>query len=131
MRSRFVETMLSTIARTGIVVMDRLLHHFLSKFVRRGTISFTTAGGSTFTCGDGTGTPVKARFLTKSAEIRILLHPELALGEAFMDGSFVVEQGSIADILAVLMDQPDVLPDWAKPQHLLARAGFKTYVDRS
>jgi cyclopropane-fatty-acyl-phospholipid synthase len=102
--------MLSTIARTGIVVMDRLLRHFLSKFIRRGTISFTTAGGSTFTCGDGTGTPVKARFLTRSAEIRILLHPELALGEAFMDGQFVVEQGSLADLLAILMGQPEVLP---------------------
>src|SRR5262249_952866 len=29
---------------------------------------------------------------------------------AFMDGTFVVEQGSIADVLAILLDQPDVLP---------------------
>ncbi len=90
--------------------MDRLLRYSLTKFIRRGAISFTTADDSTFTCGDGTGTPVKARFLTRSAEIRILLHPELALGEAFMDGQFVLEQGSIADLLAILMDQPKVLP---------------------
>jgi cyclopropane-fatty-acyl-phospholipid synthase len=96
--------------------MDRLLRLFLSRFIRRGSITFTTANGTRFTCGDGTGIPLAARFLTRRTQIRILLNPELALGEAFMDGSFVVEQGSIADILAVLLDQPDVLPDWAKPQ---------------
>jgi cyclopropane-fatty-acyl-phospholipid synthase len=96
--------------------MDRLLRLFLSRFIRRGSITFTTANGTRFTCGDGTGIPLAARFLTRRTQIRILLNPELALGEAFMDGGFVVEQGSIADILAVLMDQPDVLPGWAKPQ---------------
>jgi len=96
--------------------MDRLLRHFLSRFIRRGSMTFTTASGAKFTCGDGTGAPVAARFLTTEAEIRILLHPELALGEAFMEGTFVVEQGSIADALTILMDQPKVLPGWAKPQ---------------
>lgn len=96
--------------------MDRLLRRFLSQFIRRGSITFTTASGAKFTCGDGTGVPVAARFLTPQAEIRILLNPELALGEAFMDGSFIAEQGSIADVLAILMDQPDALPQWAKPR---------------
>jgi cyclopropane-fatty-acyl-phospholipid synthase len=96
--------------------MDRLLRRCLSQFIRRGSITFTTASGAKFTCGDGTGTHVAARFLTVQAEISILLHPELALGEAFMDGSFVVEEGSLADVLAVLMDQPGILPSWAKLQ---------------
>jgi len=96
--------------------MDRLLRHLLSEFIRRGSISFTTSRGARFTCGDGTGIPVIARFLTRGAEIRILLHPELALGEAFMDGTFVIEQGSIADALAILLDQPGILPSWAKHQ---------------
>ncbi|CCE07101.1 putative cyclopropane-fatty-acyl-phospholipid synthase (Cyclopropane fatty acid synthase) (CFA synthase) [Bradyrhizobium sp. STM 3843] len=33
-----------------------------------------------------------------------------------MDGSFVVEHGSIADVLATVMDQPDAVPRWAKLQ---------------
>jgi cyclopropane-fatty-acyl-phospholipid synthase len=45
-----------------------------------------------------------------------LLNPELALGEIYMDGTFVVEQGSIADALAILLDQPEILPRWAKLQ---------------
>jgi cyclopropane-fatty-acyl-phospholipid synthase len=96
--------------------MDRLLRRFLSQFIRRGSITFTTANGARFTCGDGTGIPLAARFLDRRTQIRILLNPELALGEAFMDGSFIVEQGSIADVLAILTDQPDVLPSWAKPR---------------
>src|SRR6201996_6965923 len=96
--------------------MDGLLRYFLSRFIRRGTMSFTTASGARFTCGDGTGKPVAARFRTTDAERRILLNPELALGETFMDGTFVVEQGSIADALEILLGQPDVLPGWAKPQ---------------
>jgi cyclopropane-fatty-acyl-phospholipid synthase len=94
--------------------MDPLLHSLLTKFIRRGSVSFTTANGIKFTCGDGTGDPVHVRFVTAEAERKIMLNPELALGEAFMDGTFVVERGTIADALAILMDQPTVLPRWAK-----------------
>jgi cyclopropane-fatty-acyl-phospholipid synthase len=96
--------------------MDRLLRYFLDQFIRRGAMTFTTASGAKFTCGDGSGEPVCVRFLTADAERRVLLNPELALGEVYMEGSFVVENGSIADALAILMDQPQILPRWAKLQ---------------
>ncbi|MDB5515654.1 MAG: cyclopropane-fatty-acyl-phospholipid synthase [Tardiphaga sp.] len=96
--------------------MDRLLRFFMSRFIRRGSITFATASGATFTCGDGTGDPVAVRFLTKAAEQRILLDPELALGELYMDGTLVIERGTMADVLAVALNQPDMLPRWAKLQ---------------
>src|SRR5580704_4105642 len=96
--------------------MDRLLRYFLKQFIRRGAMTFTTASGAKFDCGDGTGEPVAVRFLTADAERRVLLNPELALGEVFTEGTFVVEQGSIAGALAILMDQPEMLPRWAKLQ---------------
>jgi cyclopropane-fatty-acyl-phospholipid synthase len=96
--------------------MDRLLRYFLQQFIRRGAMTFTTASGAKFSCGDGTGEPVCVRFLTPEAERRVLLNPELALGEVYMEGTFVVENGSIADALAILMDQPEILPRWAKLQ---------------
>src|SRR5260370_25086976 len=103
-----------TFASTGslnlVVSMDRLLRYFLKQFIRRGAMTFTTASGAKFSCGDGTGEPVFVRFLTTDAERRVLLNPELALGEVYMEGSFVVENGSIADALAILMDQPEILP---------------------
>jgi cyclopropane-fatty-acyl-phospholipid synthase len=96
--------------------MDRLLRFFMGQFIQRGVMTFTTANGVTFTCGDGTGKPVAVRFLTAAAERRVLLDPELALGELYMDGTFVVEHGSIAEVLAVALDQPEMLPRWAKLQ---------------
>jgi cyclopropane-fatty-acyl-phospholipid synthase len=109
-----------TLASTGslslVVSMDRLLRYFLKQFIRRGAMTFTTASGTRFTCGDGTGERVCARFLTTDAERRVLLNPELALGEVYTEGSFVVEHGTIADALAILLDQPEILPRWAKLQ---------------
>jgi cyclopropane-fatty-acyl-phospholipid synthase len=111
----------------AVISMDRLLRVFLSRFIRRGSMVFTTASGEKFTCGDGTGKTIFARFLTAAAQRRVLLNPELALGEIYMDGDFVIENGSIADALAILLDQPDVLPSWAKPQwwlrYLVRRVG--------
>ena len=94
--------------------MDRLLRYFMQQFIRRGAMNFTTASGASFSCGDGTGKPVSVRFMTREAERRALLNPELAFGEVYMDGTFVVEDGSIADALAVLLDQPEILPRNAK-----------------
>jgi cyclopropane-fatty-acyl-phospholipid synthase len=75
----------------------------------------TTAGGMKFSVGDGFGEPVEVRFVTADAQRKILVNPELGLGEAYMNGEFVVERGTIADALATLLDQPDLLPHWAKP----------------
>src|SRR4029077_6337970 len=107
--------------------MDRLLRLFLQQFIRRGAMTFTTADGDKFTCGDGTGQHVFVRFLNVEAERRILRNAELALGETYMDDTFVVENGSIADALAILMDQPEMLPRWTKLQwwlrYLIRHAG--------
>lgn len=97
-----------------MLLMDRLLRYFLSQFIRRGSVAFTTSSGATFTCGDGTGQTVAVRFKTAAAERHLLLDPELALGEIYTDGDFVVERGSIADLLAIALDQPDMLPRWSK-----------------
>lgn len=94
--------------------MDRLLHFFLSQFIRRGSVTFTTASGATFTCGDGSGPPVAVRFTSTADERHLLLDPELVLGELYTDGALIMERGSIADLLAVALDQPDMVPRWAK-----------------
>jgi cyclopropane-fatty-acyl-phospholipid synthase len=104
-------------------VMDRLLRYFLTTGVRRGSLTVATASGSVFHCGDGSGVPIKVRFTTRSAVRRLLIDPELAFGELYMDGELLIEQGSIADLLALLLGQPDSgAPHWAKPQSMLRRA---------
>ena len=101
--------------------MDRLLALALRPFIRRGNLRITSARGATYHFGDGSGSPVAVRLTTPSAVRRILRNPELYLGEAYMDGSLVVEQGSIADLLGILLGQnlTGAPPAWAWPQWML------------
>jgi len=100
--------------------VDRLLGTLLGRFVRCGSLTVTTAADRTYTLGDGSGRPLAVRFTTKSAQRAALLDPELKLGEAYMDGTFVVDQGSIADVLALLLRQDHIsAPNWALPPRLI------------
>ncbi|HEX5509899.1 MAG TPA: cyclopropane-fatty-acyl-phospholipid synthase family protein [Pseudolabrys sp.] len=100
--------------------MDRLLQFLLKTFIRRGSFRVTTSQGTIFTVGDGTGRRAAVRFVTRGAEWAILLDPELKLGECYMDGTFVVEQGSIVDVLAVALGQENgEMPRWANPRRAL------------
>jgi len=85
--------------------MDRLLRWALKKVIRTGNLRVITAGGWVFTAGDCTGKPLAICFTTRRAERGVLMYPELRFGEAYMDGEITVEQGSIADVLALLMGQ--------------------------
>ena len=100
--------------------MGRLLLLLLRRFLRRGCFAITTAAGSTYNFGDGSGPPVAVRFTTSKALRTVLLDPELKLGEAYMDGTMIVERGTVADVLAVLMRQDyGGAPKWALPPQLL------------
>ena len=77
--------------------------------------------------GDGSGKPVAVRFTSVGAELGVLLDPELRLGEAFMDGTFVIEEGTIADFVSLALSQKAKgnLPKWAQPQWLARRLWYR------
>jgi cyclopropane-fatty-acyl-phospholipid synthase len=101
--------------------MDRLLRAALERLVRAGNLRITTADGTTFALGDGSGRPAAIRFTTRAAQRSILIDPELKFGEAYMNGMIVVEDGSIADVLAIVLGQgrDGKPPLWARPQWLV------------
>ena len=98
--------------------MDQFLRWAFRTLVKRGQLQVTTSRGTGFTVGDGTGTRVAVRFTSPRAERAVLLNPELKLGEAYMDGTFVVEQGSIADFFQLILrqDRMNKGPHWARPR---------------
>jgi cyclopropane-fatty-acyl-phospholipid synthase len=99
--------------------VDRLLFIFLRRFIRCGSLTVTTARGRTCTFGDGTGRPVAVRFASAAAQRAVLLDPELKLGEVYMDGTFVIERGSIAELLALLLRQERLgARNWTLPRLL-------------
>ena len=67
--------------------MERLLRLALRHFIHAGNLRVTTAGGTVFTFGDGSGPPVAIRFTTHAAQCGVLFDPELRFGEAYMDGT--------------------------------------------
>jgi cyclopropane-fatty-acyl-phospholipid synthase len=97
--------------------MDRLLQAVLSRIIRQGTLRVTTASGNTFTVGDGTGEPISVRFITRAAALAVLYDPDLKLGEAYMNGTLVIEEGSIDELLALVLSQDRARPPrrWVGP----------------
>jgi cyclopropane-fatty-acyl-phospholipid synthase len=85
--------------------MERLLAKVLERIVRRGCLAVIFASGTRAVFGDGSGAPLTVRFTSDAWQRQIVLDPELTFGEAYMDGGMVVEQGDIADVLALLMSQ--------------------------
>jgi len=101
---------------TGIVAMlsEKILASAFARAVKRGTLMMTTARGQTLTFGDGGLPEVAIRFTDTAAQTALCLHPELKLGELFMDGRLVIEQGNILDLFQLLLQdthgQLDELP---------------------
>src|SRR5215470_1743835 len=93
--------------------MDWVLR-FALEHVSRGNLKVTTARGATFSFGDGTGPPIAVRFASARAQRSVLLDPDLKLGEAYMDGTFVVDRGSIAQFVD-LVAKKSTLPRWCAP----------------
>ena len=101
--------------------MEWVLQRILRMFIHTGNLRLTSPSGGTHVFGDGTGRPLAVRITSKATERAMLIDPELAVGEAYVDGTLVMEQGSIADLLALLLaqDRSGKSPLWARPQWLL------------
>ena len=98
--------------------MDWLLRIAADRFIHRGDFRVTVPDGRVFTFGDGGGRPVAVRFTTPAALREVLFDPELKFGEAYMDGTLIVEEGSITDVLHVLCQNDAETERWGRPLYL-------------
>ncbi|MEX0921274.1 MAG: cyclopropane-fatty-acyl-phospholipid synthase family protein [Rhodovibrionaceae bacterium] len=76
-------------------------HRFFKAVVTTGELTVIDAKGKRATYGDGEGPPATIRITNRWTELRMLLNPTLHVGEAYMDGHLVLEQGSIYDFLDI------------------------------
>jgi cyclopropane-fatty-acyl-phospholipid synthase len=93
--------------------MDRWLRRIFAKLIRTGTLRVSPAPGRSFEVGDGTGEPIEISIKSPFTLLSILANPELKLGESYMDGSFRVNRGSIADFLDLVLSQTHDKPPFA------------------
>ncbi len=80
-----------------------LLARVLSRVVGEGQLTIIDAAGQTHRIqGAKEGPSVTMRIHTWWTGMRLVLHPRLAFGEAYMDGTLTVENGDIYDLLELL-----------------------------
>ncbi|TPW32034.1 SAM-dependent methyltransferase [Pararhizobium mangrovi] len=79
--------------------MHPIFRKFIADTVKSGDLTITSWNGEVSHFGDGTGTPVHIRFTSRAAERSAFLDPTLKIGECYMDGELVLENGTIYDFL--------------------------------
>ncbi|MGE4340548.1 MAG: cyclopropane-fatty-acyl-phospholipid synthase family protein, partial [Pigmentiphaga sp.] len=78
------------------------LRGLFGRLIRTGTLILNTPDGTSLTFGEGTPS-VAIRIEDWATVWRLLLHPDLATGEAYVDGTLAIETGNIYDFLALCL----------------------------
>jgi cyclopropane-fatty-acyl-phospholipid synthase len=75
----------------------------LRSIVRNGSLCVIDSAGRRQTIGDGSPPEATLRLTSKTTEYTLALNPALSLGEAYMDGRLVIEEGSLYGFLDVVV----------------------------
>jgi cyclopropane-fatty-acyl-phospholipid synthase len=79
-----------------------LLAKLLKKVVREGTLNVVDAGGRTHRFSGSPNPEVTIRLRNRALEYRLYINPDLALGEAYTDGTLTIESGNLRDFLQIV-----------------------------
>lgn len=80
-----------------------LIGRLVDKLLARGTITLKLPGKAPQTHGKGDGKHLTVRFRDRKVAFDILKNPRLGLGEVYMDGRLVIEDGTILDLLEMIV----------------------------
>lgn len=96
--------------------MFRPLRYILDRLITTGHLNLIDSDGRNYGFGDHSGPPVVARIADRWTEIRLALNPTLVIGEAYMDGRLIIEQGTIYDLLEIILKNLAAMrwPRWLK-----------------
>jgi cyclopropane-fatty-acyl-phospholipid synthase len=79
-----------------------LLKQLFRHLIRKGTLRYIDAQGQTHVFAGEPGDTVTVRIHDPKLAWRLFLNPRLRLGEAYMDGSLTIEDGTIYDFLDLI-----------------------------
>jgi cyclopropane-fatty-acyl-phospholipid synthase len=80
-----------------------LIGPLIEKLLPTGSITLKTPGKEPTTYGKGGGKHLTVRFTDRKVAFEILRNPRLGFGEAYMDGRLIVEDGTILDLLELVV----------------------------
>src|SRR5690606_29045542 len=95
-----------------------LVAHLFRRIIRHGSLRVLDANGKTHDFGEQRPPEVIVRIHDSRTDRRLLLHPRLALGEAYMEGGLTIEQGTLYDLMDLLGRNRDVIEGDAWPRTL-------------
>jgi cyclopropane-fatty-acyl-phospholipid synthase len=78
-----------------------LLSAFAKRVIAEGDLTVVDAAGRRHRLGNGRGRRAVIRLHDKSLHRRLAINPYLYVGEAFMEGTLTIEQGSLYDFLDI------------------------------
>ncbi len=87
--------------------MEIFLHPSLKRTIKTGGLRVTYASGRNRIYGQGEP-EISIEIKTKAAERALFFNPELAIGEAFMDGDLEISGGSVYEFLELLFKNTQV-----------------------
>lgn len=99
-----------------------LLSRILESALTHGRLTLIDPHGRAYDIGPGGAPAVTVRLHDRRVSRRLLLQPELAAGEAYMDGRLTVEKGTLRDFLALATDCAEALSRTGR-QRLLTMLG--------
>jgi len=97
---------------------EKLLQRAFDPLVRTGQLQVVTPAGTTLTFGDGGQPQARIRFTDKRAVFALLRDPDLNFGEMFMQQRLLVEQGTVYDVLELVLRGAKHVPVSATVQML-------------
>jgi cyclopropane-fatty-acyl-phospholipid synthase len=70
--------------------------------IKRGSVTVIDAAGKSETYGPGGGPALTIRFRDRRVPLELMRSPRLAIGETYMDGRLVIEDGTILELLELV-----------------------------
>jgi cyclopropane-fatty-acyl-phospholipid synthase len=80
-----------------------LIGKMIDKLLKQGSITLMQPGKPPQTFGRGGGKELTVRFTDRKVAFDIFKNPRLGLGEAYMEGRIAIENGTILDLLEMIM----------------------------
>ncbi len=79
-----------------------LIGRMIGKLLKQGSLTLVGPDGKRETCGPGGGKHLTIRFIDRRVPFDILKNPRLGMGEAYMEGRVVIEDGDVLELLELV-----------------------------
>jgi cyclopropane-fatty-acyl-phospholipid synthase len=102
-----------------------LIGKLVGKLLTKGSLTLHTPGKPPETFGPGGGKHLTVRFTDKRVAFDILKNPRLGFGETYMDGRLVIEDGTMLDLMRMIVGA-NRWEDWSEGRKTLSKKGRKS-----